>query len=219
MVLGKVVNPDNLLAPFRLDAAPVRGRIARIGASALDPILRRHDYPRPAAMLLGEALALAALVGSLLKSEGRLVVQAQGDGPVSLLVAEHQSGGLRGYARLRDGAAAALAKAHRLAPSVLLGDGALVMTLDQGPDTAPYQGVVPLDGDTLAACAERYFRASEQTDTGIRLRRRRCADALARGRRARAAHRRRRRARRHWRRLVTRLRLVRNAERCGTDRP
>ena len=169
MVLGKVVNPDNLLAPFRLDAAPVRGRIARIGASALDPILRRHDYPRPAAMLLGEALALAALVGSLLKSEGRLVVQAQGDGPVSLLVAEHQSGGLRGYARLRDGAAAALAKAHRLAPSVLLGDGALVMTLDQGPDTAPYQGVVPLDGDTLAACAERYVRASEQTDTGIRL--------------------------------------------------
>src|SRR5690606_29483499 len=67
---------DNLVAPFSLDNAPVRGRIARLGAS-LDPILRRHDYPRPVAMLLGEALALAALVGSLLKTEGRLIVQAQ----------------------------------------------------------------------------------------------------------------------------------------------
>lgn len=169
MVLGEIVSTDDTIAPFGLDAAPVRGRIARVGAGALDPILRRHDYPRPAAMLLGEALALAALVGSLLKSEGRLVVQAQGEGPVSLLVAEHQSGGLRGYARLREGATAALAKTHRLPPAALLGAGALVMTLDQGPDTTPYQGVVPLDGDTLAVCAESYFRVSEQTDTAIRL--------------------------------------------------
>ncbi|MCR6645746.1 MAG: Hsp33 family molecular chaperone HslO [Terricaulis sp.] len=96
---------DNLVAPFSLDNAPVRGRIARLGAS-LDPILRRHDYPRPVAMLLGEALALAALVGSLLKTEGRLIVQAQGEGPVPLLVAECGSdGALRGYARLAEGAA------------------------------------------------------------------------------------------------------------------
>ena len=87
---------DDLVAPFSLDNAPVRGRIARLGAS-VDAILRRHDYPWPVAMLLGEAITLAALVGSLLKVEGRLVVQAQGQGPVPLLVAEHQSGGgLRG---------------------------------------------------------------------------------------------------------------------------
>jgi molecular chaperone Hsp33 len=147
----------------------VRGRIARLGAGALDPILRRHDYPRPVAMLLGEALTLAALVGSLLKVDGRLVVQAQGEGPAPLLVAEHSAGGLRGYARMAEGAADALARANRLPPAELLGAGNLVMTLDQGEEKPTYQGVVALAGDTLAACAESYFRASEQTDTGIRL--------------------------------------------------
>lgn len=163
------MSADDIVAPLSLDGAPVRGRLARMGRDTLDVILRRHDYPRPVAMLLGEALTLAALVGSLLKVDGRLVVQAQGEGPVTLLVAEHTDGGLRGYARLAEGAAAALANAHRLPPATLLGGGTLVITLDQGPDTAPYQGVVPLDGGTLAACAESYFRVSEQTDTGIRL--------------------------------------------------
>ncbi len=161
--------PDDIAAPFSLDAAPVRGRIVRLGAGALDPILRRHDYPRPVAMLLGEALALAALVGSLLKVEGRLVVQAHGEGPVSLLVAEHAAGGLRGYARLADGAADRLVRANRIPPAELLGTGSLLLTLDQGPAKAPYQGVVELEGGTLAQCAETYFRISEQTDTRIRL--------------------------------------------------
>ncbi len=160
---------DDIAAAFRLDKAPVRGRTVRIGAEALDPILRRHDYPRPVAMLLGEALALAALVGSLLKAEGRLVVQAQGEGPVTLLVAEYSvGGGLRGYARLAEGAAEAL-EANRMPPAALLGVGTLVLTLDQGDNKTSYQGVVPLDGATLAACAESYFRVSEQTDTCIKL--------------------------------------------------
>jgi molecular chaperone Hsp33 len=160
---------DDIVAPFSLDGAPVRGRIARLGQGALDPILHRHDYPRPVAMLLGEALTLAALVGSLLKVDGRLVVQAQGEGDVPLLVAEHFDGGLRGYARLANGAAERLARANRLPPAELLGAGSLVMTLDRGEGQTAYQGVVPLDGDTLAASAETYFRVSEQTDTGIRL--------------------------------------------------
>src|SRR5690348_15978330 len=92
---------DDLVAPFSLDNAPVRGRTARLGTLALDPSLRRHDYPRCVAMLLGEALTLAALVQSLLKTDGRLIVQAQGQGLVPLLVAEVGDGGaLRGYARL-----------------------------------------------------------------------------------------------------------------------
>jgi molecular chaperone Hsp33 len=160
---------DDLIAPFSLDNAPVRGRVARLGAEALDPILRRHDYPWPVAMLLGEALTLAALVGSLLKAEGRLVVQAQGEGLAPLLVAEHTNAGLRGYARLAEGAAEKLATAGRMPPAALLGAGSLVMTLDVGDDQATYQGVVPLEGDTLAACAENYFRVSQQTDTAIRL--------------------------------------------------
>jgi molecular chaperone Hsp33 len=162
-------SPDNIVATFGLNNAPVRGRIVRLGAGALDPILHRHDYPRPVALLLGEALALAALIGSLLKIEGRLVVQAQGEGLVPLLVAEHSSGGLRGYARLADGAAEKLANANRVPPSELLGAGSLVLTLDRGPGVAPYQGIVALNGDTLATCAENFFRTSEQVDTGIRL--------------------------------------------------
>lgn len=161
--------PDDLVAPFSLDNAPVRGRIVRLGPNALDPIIRRHNYPRPVAMLLGEALTLAALVGSLLKTEGRLVVQAQGEGPVPLLVAEHSAGGLRGYARLAPGAAEQFAHVNRVPPAELLGAGSLVLTLDRGPNTNPYQGVVSLEGSTLAACAENYFRTSEQTHTGIKL--------------------------------------------------
>lgn len=156
---------DDIVAPFALDGAPVRGRIARLSCGALDPILRRHAYPRPVAMLLGEALALAALVGSLLNVAGRLVIQAQGDGPIPLLVAEHSAGSLRGYARL----AGRLAQANRMPPAALIGAGSLVMTLDRGESQAPYQGIVPLDGETLAACAENYFRVSEQVDTGVRL--------------------------------------------------
>ncbi len=160
---------DDLVAPFSLDNAPVRGRTARVGP-AIDAILRRHDYPRPVAMLLGEALTLAALVGSLLKADGRLIVQAQGQGLVPLLVAECGAGGaLRGYARLAEGAHEALKRENRLPPDALLGAGNLVMTLDLGGEHAPYQGVVALHGDTLAACAERYFLSSEQTETRIAL--------------------------------------------------
>jgi molecular chaperone Hsp33 len=160
---------DDIVASFSLDRAPVRGRIGRLAQAALDPILHRHDYPRPVAMLLGEALTLAALVGSLLKTDGRLVVQAQGQGLVPLLVAEHAAGGLRGYARLAQGANTKLARAHRLAPADLLGAGNLVLTLDLGDEAPAFQGVVPLEGETLANCAENYFRGSEQTDTAIRL--------------------------------------------------
>lgn len=160
---------DDIIAPFSLDNAPVRGRIARLAEGALDPILHRHDYPRPVALLLGEALTLAALIGSLLKTDGRLVIQAQGEGPVSLLVAEHLDGGVRGYARLVEGAAEKLAGAHRMPPAELLGAGSLILTLDLGENTTPFQGVVALEGATLAECAQNYFRVSEQTDTGIRL--------------------------------------------------
>lgn len=161
---------DDLIASFSMDNAPVRGRVARVGAGALDPILRRHDYPRPVAMLLGEALTLAALVGALLKVDGRFIVQAQGEGPVALLVAEHSTGGgLRGYARLAEGAAEKLARENRLPPADLLGAGHLLMTLERDDGSPPYQGVVALEGGTLADCAERYFFTSEQTETRIAL--------------------------------------------------
>ncbi|MBI1251290.1 MAG: molecular chaperone Hsp33 [Alphaproteobacteria bacterium] len=158
---------DDCAATFSVEGAPLRGRIARLGPGALDPILKRHDYPWPVALLLGEALALAALVGALLKAEGRFVVQAQGAGPVNLLVAEYRSdGGLRGYARIADRAALS---SVRMTPRALLGEAALVMTHDRGDDGPSHQGVVALHGETLAAAAEHYFLHSEQTPTRVAL--------------------------------------------------
>ncbi len=157
---------DDTVAAFTIDGAPARGRYTKLGAGTIDPILCRHDYPRPVALLLGEALSLAAVVGSLLKGDGKLTVQAEGNGPAPLLVAEYRGdGGLRGYARVMDHA---LGDA-RLSPADLIGAGALTLTLDQGDDTNQMQGVVPLEGDTLAQCAELYFERSEQTPTRIKL--------------------------------------------------
>lgn len=165
--MSRILNAhDDCVSAFTIDGAPVRGRYARLGADSIHPILCRHDYPRPVALLLGEALTLTALVGALLKTEGTLTVQAQGDGPAPLLVAEYRAGGgLRGYARVVD----ADVGDERRTPAELIGAGALTLTLDQGPDMAQMQGVVPLEGATLADCAEYYFEHSEQTPTRIRL--------------------------------------------------
>ncbi len=157
---------EDAVAAFTIEGAPARGRFARLGAGTVDAILNRHDYPLPVAQLLGEAIVFAALLGSLLKVEGVLTVQAEGDGPAPLLVAEHRTGGaLRGYARVgaRD------LSATRMTPADLIGAGALTITLDQGADTAPMQGVVPLEGETLSQCAELYFERSEQTPTRVKL--------------------------------------------------
>ncbi len=91
--------PDDLVATFQIEDQPVRGRITRLGP-AFDEVLTRHAYPEAVANLLGEACALAALVGSSLKFDGRLIVQAQGSGPVAYVVADYDTGGaLRGYCR------------------------------------------------------------------------------------------------------------------------
>jgi molecular chaperone Hsp33 len=159
---------DDLVAAFTVDGAPLRGRIARLGPESVDPILRRHEFPPAVAMLLGEALAFAALMGSLLKVEGHLSVQAGGDGPLALLVAEHRpDGALRGFAKLRPDAAAQLAGFHRASPAQLIGQGVLAVMLDLGETT--HQGFVPLAGETLAQCAEAYFRESEQVETRVHL--------------------------------------------------
>jgi molecular chaperone Hsp33 len=172
-VPNRLIPLDDLAAPFQIDHQPVRGRLVRMGA-AVDEVLTRHDYPTAVANLLGETCALAALVGASLKFEGRLIVQAQGDGPVSYVVADYDTeGALRGYCRYDDERlAAVLGEATGFKPlgaKALLGDGVFIMTIDQGADTERYQGVTPIEGETLALCAERYFAQSEQTPTRVRL--------------------------------------------------
>jgi molecular chaperone Hsp33 len=161
---------DDLVAAFQIEGWPVRGRIARLGAS-IHEVLTRHDYPEPVANLLGEACALAALVGSSLKFEGRLIVQAQGDGPVTYVVCDYDTTGqFRGYCRFDpDRVAEASTGFARPGARSLLGDGLFIMTVDQGEDMERYQGITQIEGETLALCAEQYFAQSEQTPTRIRL--------------------------------------------------
>ena len=161
---------DDFVATFQLEGNPVRGRVVRLGA-VVDEILSRHDYPEAVANLLGEACTLAALVGSSLKFEGRLIVQAQGDGPVSYVVGDFDtSGGLRGYCQFdAERVAQASSGFARPGAQTLLGKGLFIMTIDPTNMMDRYQGVVAIEGETLALCAETYFSQSEQAPARVRL--------------------------------------------------
>ena len=161
---------DDLVAAFQIEGWPVRGRLVRLG-EVVDDILKRHDYPEPVANLLGEACALAALVGASLKFEGRLIVQAQGDGPVAYVVADYDTtGGLRGYCKFDADKVEALTHGFaRPGAQTLLGNGVFVMTIDPDKASDRYQGITPIEGETLALCAEHYFAQSEQVPTRVRL--------------------------------------------------
>lgn len=157
---------DDVVQPFQIETSGLRGRMVRLGGM-LDEILNRHDYPAPVAQLLGETVVLAGILASGLKYDGIFTLQAKGDGPVSLMVADvTSSGDVRGYARYdgdrlpADGAADV---------PRLLGDGYLAFTVDQGAHTERYQGIVELTGDSLAECVTHYFRQSEQIKAGIKL--------------------------------------------------
>jgi molecular chaperone Hsp33 len=161
---------DDRIGVFQIEGWPVRGRIVRLG-DAIETVLSAHHYPEPVANLLGELCALAALVGSSLKFEGRLIIQVQGNGPVRFAVCDYETvGEFRGYCRFDPDAVEAVSQDFA-APGAktLLGDGLFIMTLDQGPDMDRYQGVTPIEGETLAHAAEQYFAQSEQTPTKIRL--------------------------------------------------
>lgn len=165
---------DNLVLPFHMTASGVGGRLARLGALA-DEILKRHDYPEPVSRALGEALALAALLGCALKLDhgagdaGRFILQTKTDGPLSFLVVDFQSpGNLRGYASFDAARTADLMAAGPVRQSELLGRGHLAMTIDPGGSRERHQGIVPLDGETLVGAANTYFRQSEQIPTLIR---------------------------------------------------
>src|SRR6201991_1525244 len=155
---------DDAVLPYEVGALDLRGRLTRLGP-ALDDVLAKHDYPAPVGKLLGEAIVLTTLLGSALKFEGRFILQAQTDGPVSFLVVDYQAPDrLRAYARF---------DAERLGDTkdsgALLGHGHLAMTIDQGPDMSRYQGLVALDGGSLEDAAHEYFLRSEQIPTRVRL--------------------------------------------------
>lgn len=153
---------------FTIPARNARGRVVRLGP-VLDEILAAHAYPPAIEALLAEALTLAALIGSTLKDAGgQLTLQAQTDnGVVKLLVCDYRGGELRGYVQYDADLLAAAPEAPTL--FALFGAGYLAITFDQAATGERYQGIVPLDGATLAEAAENYFVQSEQIPTLVRL--------------------------------------------------
>jgi molecular chaperone Hsp33 len=157
---------DDLVLPFQIKAASLRGRIVRLGP-AVDLIISRHAYPPVVAHALAEICALAAALAGTLKYDGVFTVQIKGDGPVRIMMADvTNAGALRAYAQFNSGVDA-------LGPGVsvprLFGGGYLAFTVDQGDKAERYQGIVELSGATLAECAHNYFRESDQFQAGIKL--------------------------------------------------
>ena len=157
---------DQLLG-FTLPDREARGRVVRLGP-VLDRILAAHDYPQGVKQLLAEALVLTALMGALLKREGsQLTLQAQNEGGVvDLLVCDYRDGELRGYVKFDPARVATLGDNPSL--TALFGAGYLAITFDMPATAERYQGVVPLEGRSLADAVESYFARSEQVPTLIR---------------------------------------------------
>ena len=165
---------------FTIPGRHARGRIARLGP-ALDQILDAHAYPPAIERLLAEALVLAALLGSTLKDgEGQLTLQAQAQGGVvSLMVVDYKSGELRGYVQYDADRLADVTGEPTLA--ALFGEGYLAVTFDQALTGERYQGIVPLDGESLGEAAQSYFFQSEQIPSLVRLAVRRTGERMVAG--------------------------------------
>jgi molecular chaperone Hsp33 len=161
----------DFVLPFDIIKAGVRGRFVRLDATSARA-LDAHRLPEAPARLAGEALALASLLGSQLKLDGRLTVQTKGSGPLDLITADYYGAddgkerGVRGYARLD---ADRFGKLGDTLFASLAGEGALAITIEPKRGGQTYQGIVSLSPEGLAASAETYFAQSEQLPTVIRL--------------------------------------------------
>ncbi|MEL6371584.1 MAG: Hsp33 family molecular chaperone [Pseudomonadota bacterium] len=154
---------DDQIIPFKVGETSVRGRVVRLGP-AIDEILKAHRFPDGPSELVGEMACLVAAMGASLKFDGKLILQAQGKGPVPMVVADYTAdGALRATASIHEGAH------DKSGLGSLLGEGHMVVTIDQGPDMERYQGVTPVEGDTLEKAAVGYFMQSEQIPTVVRL--------------------------------------------------
>ena len=169
MSFGTKIAWDDTVLPFQLDVSDMRGRVARLDG-VLDGILKQHDYPEQVEALVAEMALLTALIGQTVALRWKLSLQVQSKGPVRMIATDYyapreegQPAQIRAYAsfdrdRLTDGA-----------PFDQVGEGYFAILIDQGKGTQPYQGITPLTGGSLKACAESYFAQSEQLPTRFSL--------------------------------------------------
>jgi len=148
---------------FVFERLNVRGRLASL-TQAWQRMLDGRGHPAAVAGLLGHTTSLAVLLAANRKGSGRITLQVQGSGPVTLLVADCDAAlRVRGMARCLPGAT--VDRSER----ALLGDGRLALTLDDATTGQLYQSLVPLEGESMAEIFEHYIAQSEQVPTALRL--------------------------------------------------
>ena len=170
MSLGSKIAWDDTVLPFQLDRTDTRGRVARLDG-VLQQVLAQHDYPPVIEALVAEACLLTAMIGQTIKLRWKLSLQVRGDGPARLIATDYYGPTEEGApARIR---AYASYDETRLdlsaAPFSQIGKGYFAILIDQGSGTTPYQGITPIAGGSLAACAQTYFAQSEQLPTRFAL--------------------------------------------------
>ena len=169
MTLGSQLAWDDTVLPFQLDASDIRGRVARLDG-VLDGILKQHEYPPQVEALIAEMALLTALIGQTVKLRWKLSLQVQSKGPVRMIATDYYGPEKEGdIARIRAYASFDRDRLTDGAPFDQVGEGYFAIMIDQGTGMTPYQGITPLDGQSLAACAETYFAQSEQLPTRFQL--------------------------------------------------
>ncbi|WP_333712204.1 Hsp33 family molecular chaperone HslO [Yoonia sp.] len=170
MITGNQIAWDDTVLPFQLDASDIRGRVARLDG-VLEQVLKQHDYPPMIEGLVAEMALLTALIGQSVKLRWKLSLQVRGSGPARLIATDYygptedgEPARIRAYAsydadRLDEGAD----------PFSQIGQGYFAILIDQGQGMTPYQGITPIAGGSLAACAQTYFAQSEQLPTRFAL--------------------------------------------------
>jgi molecular chaperone Hsp33 len=170
MSLGTKIAWDDTVLPFQLDASDIRGRVARLDG-VLEQVLKQHNYPAMIEGLVAEMALLTALIGQTMKLRWKLSLQVRGDGPARLIATDY-------YGPTEDGAPARIRAYASYDAETLdqsadpfsqIGKGYFAILIDQGQDMAPYQGITPIAGGSLATCAETYFAQSEQLPTRFQL--------------------------------------------------
>lgn len=170
MTLGQKIAWDDTVLPFQLDRSDIRGRVARLDG-VLDRMLAQHDYPTLVEAMVAETALLTALIGQTIDLRWKLSLQVRGSGPLRLIATDYYGPSEAGEpARIRAYASFdADALDHSADPFSQIGQGYFAILIDQGEDMKPYQGITPLAGGSLSACAETYFAQSEQLPTRFAL--------------------------------------------------
>ncbi|OAN84819.1 Hsp33 family molecular chaperone HslO [Sulfitobacter geojensis] len=166
---GNQIAWDDSVLPFQLDHSDIRGRVGRLDG-VLEGILSQHDYPPQVEALVAEMALLAALIGQTMKLRWKLQLQVQSKGPVRMIATDYYGPEKEGgSARIRAYASYDADRLTDAAPFDQVGEGYFAIMIDQGEGMTPYQGITPLEGGSLSACAEAYFAQSEQLPTRFSL--------------------------------------------------